>query len=930
MKRSTLLFLAAAVLAPAAAPAQQLSDTLPVDPNVTIGRLPNGLRYYIRVNAKPEKRAELRLAVNAGSVLEDEKQRGLAHFVEHMAFNGTEHFKKQELVNYLESIGMRFGADLNAFTSFDETVYMLTVPTDTGKALEQGVQILEDWAHGQTFDATEIDKERGVVIEEWRLGQGAEERMRDKYFPIVFANSRYAERMPIGTHAHLESFKHPDLIRFYRRWYRPDLMTVVAVGDFDKERVEQLIKTHFGRIAVSDTTSRMTFPVPDHDSTRIAIATDKEATGASVSVYNMLPVQVEKTVADYRLMLAQDLFNQMLNARLRELRQQADPPFIGGSSGQGALIRSKEVFVLSAATKDDGILRGLEALLTEAARVQRFGFTESELEREKTNLLRSYEQAYAEREKSESASYAEEYVNAFLEAEPIPGIAVEYDLAQKLLPQIPVQMVNVLAREWIADSNRVVVVQAPEKPAVKVPSEQQIREVFARVKAAQLKPYDDRVAGTSLVPNPPAPGTIVSAQRDTVSNITQWQLANGVRVLLKPTDFQADQVLLRAYSPGGSSLVPDSDFVSAIFATSLVSMSGVGDFDAIQLRKALAGKAVNVAPYIDDRREGFAAQGSPKDLETMFQLIYLNATAPRRDTTAFQSLKSRLAAYLENQGASPEAAFGDTLNVTLSQHHFRARPLTARLLDEVALDRALAIYRDRFADLSDFTFVIVGSFAVDSVRPLVLRYLGSLPASRRKENWRDNGLRPPQGVVERVVRKGIEPKSTTQLVFTGPFQYTAENRLALTLMMDILEIRLRDVLREDMGGTYGVGAGANTAREPVPSYTIGISFGADPARLDSLTQTVFQQIARLQKDGVSAEEIAKVKETQKREWETAVKRNEYWVNQIAAKFDAGENVADLLKVPERLDKITAAQIQAAAQLMRKDNFVRVSLLPEKP
>ncbi len=929
MKRSTLLFLATALLAPAAAPAQQLSDTLPVDPNVTIGRLPNGLKYYVRVNTKPEKRAELRLAVNAGSVLEDESQRGLAHFVEHMAFNGTEHFKKQELVNYLESIGMRFGADLNAFTSFDETVYMLTVPTDTGKALEQGVQILEDWAHGQTFDAAEIDKERGVVIEEWRLGQGAEERMRDKYFPVVFADSRYAERLPIGTRAHLENFKHPDLIRFYRRWYRPDLMTVVAVGDFDKDRVEQLIKTHFGHITASDTTSRVTYPVPDHTATRIAIATDKEATGASVSVYNMLPVQVEKTVADYRLMLAQDLFNQMLNARLRELRQQADPPFIGGSSGQGALIRSKEVFVLSAATKDDGILRGLEALLTEAARVQRFGFTESELEREKTNLLRGYEQAYAEREKSESASYAEEYVNSFLEAEPIPGIAVEYDLAKKLLPQIAVQVVNVLAREWVADSNRVVVVQAPEKPTVKVPSEQQIREVFARVKAAQLKPYDDKVAGTSLVPNPPAPGTIVSEQRDSASNITQWQLANGVRVLLKPTDFQADQVLLRAYSPGGSSLVPDSDFVSAIFATSLVSMSGVGDFDAIQLRKALAGKAVNVAPYIDDRREGFSAQGSPKDLETMFQLIYLNATAPRRDTTAFQSLKSRLAAYLENQGASPEAAFGDTLNVTLSQHHFRARPLTAQLLDEVALDRALAVYRDRFADLSDFTFVVVGSFAVDSVRPLVLRYLGSLPASRRKENWRDNGLRPPQGVVERVVRKGIEPKSTTQLVFTGPFQYTAENRLALSLMMDILEIRLRDVLREDLGGTYGVGAAANTAREPVPSYTIGISFGAAPARLDSLTQAVFQQIARLQKDGVSAEEIAKVKETQKREWETAVKRNEYWVNQIAAKRDAGENVADLLKVPERLDKITAAQIQAASLLIRKDNYVRVSLLPEK-
>ncbi|HEX6559723.1 MAG TPA: pitrilysin family protein, partial [Longimicrobiales bacterium] len=691
MTKQILLLMMASAL-PLSARAQQLTDTLPVDPNVTVGKLANGLTYYIRVNHKPEKRAELRLAVNAGSVLEDESQQGLAHVVEHMAFNGTEHFRKQELVNYLESIGMRFGADVNAFTSFDETVYMLTVPTDTGRALEQGVQILEDWAHRVSFDDGEIDKERGVVIEEWRLGQGADERMRARYFPVLFANSRYAERLPIGTKANLDHFKHDDLVRFYRTWYRPELMTVVAVGDFDKARVEQLIKQHFSTLSPS-AQPRPVYPVPDHDSMMIAIATDKEATMANVSVYNLLPVQSDQTVADYGRMLTGRLFTQMLNARFRELAQQPNPPFVGASAGQGSLIRSKEAFVLSAGTRDDGLMRGLEALLTEAARVQRFGFTATELDRARTNMLRGYEQAYAEREKSESADYAGEYVSAYLESLPIPGIAVEYELARQLLPQITLDMVNGLTGPWLADNNRVVVVQAPEKAGVQVPTAPQIRALFERVKSQPIVAYEDRVGGTSLVPTPPQPGAVVAESRDSATGVTRWTLSNGVRVLLKPTDFQNDQVVVRAYSPGGTSLVPDKDFVSAEFATAVVGMSGVGQFDAIQLNKALAGKAVRVFPYIDERREGFSGEASPKDLETMFQLIYLDATSPRRDPDAFLSLQTRLVAMLENQSADPESAFRDTLDVTLAQHHFRSRPLTVQVLREATLDRALAVYR---------------------------------------------------------------------------------------------------------------------------------------------------------------------------------------------------------------------------------------------
>lgn len=928
MKLKILLTLM--LFCPAGGFAQQLTDTLSLDPHVTISKLPNGLTYYIRANKKPENRAELRLAVNVGSVLEDEKQRGLAHVVEHMAFNGTTHFAKQDLVKYLESIGMKFGADLNAYTSFDETVYMLTVPTDTGRALEQGVQILEDWAHGQTFDSQEIDKERGVVIEEWRLGQGAEERLRARYFPVLFANSRYAERMPIGTRQNLDTFSHQDLVRFYRQWYRPELMAVIAVGDFDKIKVEEMIKARFGNLVSADTTSRTMFPVPDHDSTMITIATDKEATVASVNIYNKLPVRSQKTVSDYRLMLAQQLFMHMLNERLHELTQQPNPPFIGASGGEGSLIRTKEAFVLSAETKDDGLLRGLESILTETARVQRFGFTSTELEREKQNVLRGYEQANAEREKTESSDYAAEYVSSFLEGDPIPGIETEYDLVKKLLPQIPVPMVNEFAKEWLTDRNRVVVVQAPEKPSVKVPSIPQIQDVFALVRAKNIKAYDDRVADTSLIPTLPRPGRILSETRDTATNVTAWKLSNGVRVLLKPTDFQADQVLVRGYSPGGTSLVADKDYVSALLATTLVGLSGLGQLDAIQLNKTLAGKAAQVFPFIDDRREGFSAQASPKDIETMFQLIYLTATAPRRDTASFQSLHTRLAAVLENQSASPEAAFRDTVEVTLAQHHFRARPFTMKLLAEASLDRALAVYQDRFADASDFTFVIVGNFTPDSIRPLVQRYLGGLPAAHRKESPRDVGVRPPKGVIDRIVRKGVEPKSTTEIVFTGPMIYTTENRLALSLMADIFEIRLRNILREDMGGTYGVDIGATTSRYPTPNYAVSISFGANPARLDSLTGAVFQQIALLKSKGVSAEEIAKAKETQRRGWETNVKRNEYWVGVISSRDEAGEPLAAIMTFPQRLNRITAAQIDNAARVfLNEKNFVRVSLRPER-
>jgi len=901
-----------------------------LDPAIRAGQLENGLRYMVRRNTRPEKRAELMLVVNAGSVLEDDNQRGLAHFAEHMAFNGTRNFAKQEIVNYLERIGMRFGADLNAYTGFDETVYLLTVPTDTGTALERGVQILEEWAHGVTFDSAEIDKERGVVVEEWRLGQGASARMRDQIFPVLFRGSRYAERLPIGTRESLESFRRDQLLRFYRDWYRPDLMAVIAVGDFDVARVESMIRQRFAGLArPASPRPRTLYPVSDHAEPFVVVATDAEATGTSVDIYYMQATGEQGTHRAYRRSLIENLYNGMLNSRLAELARQADPPFVGAGSSEGGLVRTRSAYSIGAAVSEGGVLRGLDAILTEAERVQRHGFTATELEREKRDLLRYYETAYAERDKTESSAYANEYVRHLLEGEAVPGIAAEFEMAKAQVPGITLAEVNALVREWVTDRNRVVVVQAPKKEGLAVPTSNELLAVFAAVESKEIAPYRDVVVEDALVSNPPAPGTI-TATRALAAGVTEWRLSNGARVLLKPTDFKDDEVVFRALSPGGLSLASDADYISAGFSGTLVASSGLAGFDATQLGKMLAGKAVSMQPAMDDLTEGLIGGASPRDLETLLQLAYLYFTAPREDSTTFRSLLTRFRGYLENQAASPENAFSDTLSVTMAQYHARARPVTVQTLDEIRADRALSFYRDRYADASDFTFVFVGSFTPDSIRPLVLRWLGGLPSLSRTESWRDTGMRPPSDVVNKVVRRGIEPKSQTALVFSGPFTYNRQATHLLSSLGSVLDMRLREVLREDLGGTYGVNVGPAAARDPWQNYAMTIVFGSAPERADSLAAAVFAEIVKLQTDGPDDETLQKVKETQRRTHETNLKENTWWMRQISTATIQGMDVGAALDTPALIEGVTRQQIaQAAREFLRSDRYVRVVLMPER-
>jgi zinc protease len=908
-----------------------LTQQMPVDPQITMGKFANGMRYYIRANKKPEKRAELRLVVKAGSILEDDDQQGLAHLVEHMAFNGTQHFPKQDLVQFIESLGMRFGADLNAYTSFDETVYMLTVPTDKTETIDRALLILEDWAHNVTFDQTEIDKERGVVMEEWRLGRGAGSRMRDKEFPIMFKGSRYADRLPIGKPEIISGGKPERLKKFYADWYRPDLMAVVAVGDFDKAAIEKLVTAHFASIpAATKPRPRPTYDIPDHPGTVYAIATDKEATNTTVEVDNILPARPEGLIGAYRQKTVDRLFSGMLSGRFSELAQKPDAPFIFAGGGRGSfLARTKESATLVALVKEDGIERGLDALLGEAERVARFGFTATELDRQKQSVLVNYQRLATEKDNTLSANRAGEYVRNFLINETLPSADDEYALHQRFLPEITLEEVNKLAKEWFSGGNRLVVVNAPEKSGLVIPDETKLAVVIKAVAAKDLKPYVDTLGNAALLESIPAPGTIAKTTAKEAAGITEWELSNGVKVVLKPTTFRADEILLRATSPGGTSLASDKDYIPASTATQVIAAGGVGKFNAIDLRKYLTGKVASASPFISELEEGLNGSSSRKDLETMFQLIYLRFMQPRADATAFTVQATQSKTMLANQTSAPEFAFFQMLNNTRYQNHLRRRLQTSADVDEWNLDKSLAFYKDRFADASDFTFFFVGSFDLETIKPLVERYLGALPSIHRKETWKDVGARTARGVVEKKIEKGVEPKSMAAIVFNGPFEFDQSHRVSLRAMSEILQTRLLEVIREELGGTYSITAGFSYQKFPKQEYSITVQFGSAPQRTDDLIKRVFEEIEKLKANGPTEKQISDEKEALLREFETNSKVNGYLVNQISLRYQYGEDPAGIWKIPEYYQKLDAAMIQQAAKTyLDTNNFVKVTLFPE--
>ena len=907
-----------------------LGQVIPVDPLITVGTLPNGLKYYVRENRQPQGRAELRLVVKAGSVLEEDDQRGLAHFVEHMAFNGTLHFPGNDVGSFMQSLGVRFGAHVNANTSFDETIYQLQIPTNNPTAVDLSFLVLEDFAHNVTFDPEEVDKERGVILEEWRLGLGADERIQNTQFPVLLRGSRYAERMPIGTPDIIRNANYSRLKQFYADWYRPDLMAVVAVGDFDKNQIIELIKSRFGPIpAPISPKPRPVFTVPGQPGTIYSVVTDPEAQTTRVSVTNTMPARPQDTVGAYRQGMVERLFSSMLSDRLDEIAQAPGAPFLRAQTDRDLFINTAEATSLDAIVATGGVEKGLAALVTELNRVVKFGFTATELSREKLNLQRGLQRAVTEKDKSPSGPLADEFIRNFVQAEPIPGIVYEYGMNQRFLPEISLAEVNAVAKDWMPERNRVVTISGPERDKASLPNETRLAAVIRDAGTAPLTAYVDTVTEQPLLARLPTAGAVRSTSTVADVGITEWRLSNGVRVILKPTTLQQDQIVFRAVSPGGTSLASDQDFIPADTATMVVGQGGLGSLNRIDLEKVLAGTTAIVRPDIGETEERLSGASTRKDLETMFQLIYLTFTAPRADPTAFRVLTDQLKVTLANRQATPETVFGETLDAALSQNNVRAQPLTTAKIAQLNLDKSMAFYKDRFADASDFTFVFVGSFDLQMMKPLVERYLGSLPALNRKEAARDVGMHPPAGVVEKEVKSGIAPRSQVSIVFSGPFEYDEAHRVVARSMAETLAGNLQSTLREDLGGTYGVSVESTFDKFPTPEYRISINFACDPARTNDLVKAAFSVIEQYKVMGPTNGQVTDARTGLARDFESNSERNEYLLNRILAKYEYGEDVHDVFDMRPYYEQITTSALRdAARQYLNTSRYVKVTLQPE--
>lgn len=932
MRTVWTMFLILAVSLSFGQPQFNLKDPLPSDPKVSKGVLANGMTYYVRANSTPKNRADLYLVVRAGSVDEDDNQQGLAHFAEHLAFNGTKNFPKHELINYLESIGMEFGPEINAYTSFDETVYMIQVPLDSVQYMNKGLQVLYDWAGQVTDSDEEIEKERGVVHEEWRGGRGADDRMMQKWLPVFLHNSKYANRLPIGK---MEVVDHaaPELLRKYRKdWYRPDLEAVVVVGDFNQDAMVKQVKELFSKMPKAEKPrKKQYFDIPDHQETLVSVVTDPEAPYAIAQIFYKHPLKKSKTLGDYRQSLVRNLYNSMINDRLTELTQKENPPFLFASSSYSELFGPKSVYNSVAVCQNEKIEEGIKAVLVENERVLKFGFTQTELERQKETMLTMIENAYNERDKQKSSSFAEEYKRNFLiTEEPFPGIENEFQYFNAFIPEIKLDEVNALAKEWITKENRVVILTAPEKEGVVVPTEKEIRQYLADVEQIPVTPYADVVIDKPLIQVEPTPGSIISIRKIEPVDAEEWTLSNGAKVIVKSTDFKDDEILFSAYSLGGSSLYGQQDDVSADLAPSIMNLSGLGDFDNVSLGKLLSGKAVSLSPYLTDLREGFSGASSVKDTESLMQLIYMSFTGQRTDQAAFNSFISRTAGALENKKSSPDAAFQDTLQVVSANYSPRERPISAELLNEASLSRITEINLDRFSDASDFKFFFVGKIDQEVLKKLVEKYLASIPSTHKNEKWKDPAIDAPSGVIEKTVNKGQEAKSIQYLVFHGDFDYNRRNLLLINAVGKILSTRLLEVIREDKSSVYYIGANPSAEKYPDQEYAITIYYGADPAKLDELKEAVFAQIKDYIAKGPTAEELQKATEKLLREHETNLRENKYWLSILSNTYYSGdEDFSHFGEFESTVNSFTVGDIQEAfKKWFDFENYYGVALKPE--
>ncbi|MBE0392814.1 pitrilysin family protein [Flavobacterium sp. PL002] len=910
-----------------------LSKKIPADPSVKTGVLENGLTYYIKKNAKPENKVDLRLVINAGSILENDDQRGLAHFMEHMNFNGTKRFPKNKLVDYLQSIGVKFGQHLNAYTSFDETVYFLPIPSDSPEKLENGFNIIEDWAFNADLTPEEIEKERGVVLEEYRLGLGADKRMLGRYLPKMMYNSHYADRLPIGEKEILEKFKYDKIISFYKDWYRPDLISVIVVGDIDVAAMEKKIKEHFSKYKnPANEKERKIFEVPNHKETFVAVESDKEAPYTLVQLMYKdygTPKKM-KTIGDYKDNMTEGLFATMINNRLQELINSSKPPFTYGYSYHGGTYaRTKEAYQSVAVPQEGSQLEALKVLAIENERAKKYGFTEGELERAKAEVFAQYEKQYNDRDKTESDNYVSQYQSQFLEQVPAPGIEWEYKTTKELLPSITLAEVSKYMKDLVKEDNRVVIITGPEKEGLVKVTEQQVLDAL-KINVADITPYQDSKQVTSLLRNEVKPGTILKKEFDAKIGTTTLFLSNGAKVKYKKTDFKNDEILMQAVSFGGSNMYSNEEVIKTNFANGALSEAGFSGLKLNDINKFMSGKIATVSPYIGTITEGLNGSATPKDLEYLFQNVYAYFTDLNFDQETFDSFKQKQAAFYNNMASQPSFFFQQELYAYLYKEDPRFNGIIPTEKSWAQTDYALAYkkYKERFANAGDFEFFFVGNVDDKVMEEFAAKYIASLPSTDKKDVAKDLGYRMIKGDLKKVINKGTDPKSTVSIMFYGDAVYSEKEALAMQALGEVLTIKLIEELRENESGVYGVSARGSMTKVPNGSFNFRIGFPCGPENAEKLTASALRELQKMIDKGPDEKDVAKFKQAELLDYKKDIKENKYWLSNFTQSYIDGKSPNRILDVEEAINKITPKDIQdVAKKYLTKDKIVAV-LMPE--
>ena len=933
-----LLMLAVAAFAAGSA-AAQMNQPIPADPEVRTGKLENGMTYYIRHNEKPKGQADFYILHDVGAIQENDSQQGLAHFLEHMAFNGTKNLPGKQLTEYLETVGVKFGANLNAGTSWDYTCYnMKDVPTSREGIIDSALLILHDWSHFIALEPSEIDSERGVIMEELRTRDGASWRSTMKLLQALGKGTKYERRNLIGYLDGLKNFRHKELEDFYKQWYRPDYQAVIVVGDIDVDAIESKIKTLMADIPApaAGASQKETIEVPDNEEPIVSIYTDPEMQGSKIQLFvkrPALPEQMNNLIYGEMFDVIQAYMTTMENARLQEISMKPDAPFLGAGMGSGEIgvIPTLNATTFVAMTQDGKLAEGFEAIYTEMEKVRRYGFTQGEFERAQNDLMRRAERAYANRNDRRNGEFVQTYLNNYSKNTPMPDAETEWQLDSMLIKMLNVDAVNAFAAQTITPNNQVIIVTAPEKEGLAAPTAEELLAIRDKVTAGEVAAYEDNVVKEPLIPE----GTVLKGSpvkktaEDAELGTTEWTLANGAKVVVKHTDFKADEVRMSAVAKGGLSVLSDGEFYMGEMMPAVNSMSGVGKFPATELKKQLSGKTASVQPSVENYASAMKGVCSPKDIETMLQLLYLNFTQPRFDRNDYDNLIKMLRSQLENARTNPDYLMQEKVIDVTYGHNPRRQMISNEIIDKFDFEQLPAVYAKLYPGANGFVFTFVGNIDPETLKPLAEKYIGSIPAARKPLNYVDDKVEPVKGeVAEEFTAPMQQPKVSVVYYFSGKMPYTFKDKVALTFLTQALDSRYLISIREEKGGTYGVSVQGSTEYIPRETYDMTISFDTNEEMADELCEIMMKEIEEIAANGPRSEDIEKTREFMLKSWKNSLEMNSGWMNYIQAKYGSGLDYVG--QYEQAVRNLTNADVQALAKKLLADgNLVKVIMRPAK-